>query len=36
MVSSQQFETPTNGLLMSSGVSPIAWRKDRAPARSRP
>src|SRR5229473_7566102 len=36
IVSSQQLETPTNGLSRSSGFSPIAYRKERAPARSRP
>src|SRR5439155_16754014 len=36
IVSSQQLETPTKGLLRSSGVKPIAYRKDRAAARSRP
>ena len=36
MVSSQQFETPTNGLPMSSALRPIACRNERAAARSRP
>ena len=36
MVSSQQLETPTKGLEMSSAVRPMAWRKERAAARSRP
>src|ERR1700716_976679 len=36
IVSVQTFETPTNGLSMSALVSPIAWRNDRAAARSRP
>jgi len=36
MVSVQTFETPTKGLSMSALVRPIACRKDRAAARSRP
>jgi len=36
MVSVQTFETPTKGLSMSALVRPIARRKDRAAARSRP
>ncbi len=36
IVSLQQFDTPTKGLSMSAEVSPIAWRKERAAARSRP
>ncbi len=36
MVSVQQFETPMNGLSMSSAVRPMACRNERAAARSRP
>ena len=36
IVSVQTLETPTNGLSMSSAFRPIAWRKERAAARSRP
>src|SRR5712692_3092762 len=36
IVSSQQLETPMNGLSMSAALRPIAWRKERAAARSRP
>jgi len=36
IVSVQTFDTPMNGLSMSALVSPIAWRKERAAARSRP
>ena len=36
IVSSQQLETPTKGLSRSSGFSPIAYRNERAAARSRP
>src|SRR5450759_394252 len=36
IVSLQQLETPTNGLPMSADVRPIAWRNERAAARSRP
>src|ERR1700688_1352003 len=36
IVSVQTFETPMNGLSMSSALRPIAYRKERAAARSRP
>ena len=36
IVSDQQLETPMKGLSMSSALRPMAWRNERAPARSRP
>ena len=36
IVSVHTFETPTKGLPMSSAAKPIAYRNERAPARSRP